>query len=174
MLAAAGRAVYSWYVPIGDDPLAAVPLRTDTADRSATEKAPTFTTEADNLAMLIHRDSSSNLGRVIEASLGRKIEQSDTYKSQLLRLLSPSEEGHTRVRAAMELASFDPDALERSLPEIARQLQSESPERDQVVLAVVRLLATIGPTIEVGLREQLKETADPSLSTGLLYALTTA
>jgi len=74
----------------------------------------------------------------------------------------------------MELASFDPDALERSLPEIARQLQSESPERDQVVLAVVRLLATIGPTIEVGLREQLKETADPSLSTGLLYALTTA
>jgi WD40 repeat protein len=171
LLAAAGRAIHGWYVPSGSDPFGEVQHSLNTVIRSYSTDRVDSARQADNLAIVVHTAVAEPRSRLIESSLSRRIQLTESYKRQLLDLLSSANQPqHTRVRAALELSCFGSSALQ-DVSEISKQLRSDVPADDPIVQAVVSLLRSIGPAVEDDLRTELAHASDPSLSNGLVYAL---
>jgi len=173
LFVAAGRAVYSWYVPNDSDPLSDLNLNAIRgAATDSMQAGSRFPSQANNLAVVVERNGGSSLAEEIEATLGQKIQRTEKEMHELLDVLSsPKRPNHERVQAALELSTFEPSGLEGSLPTIIKQLRSETPERDPVFGGVSLILSKMGPTIVPQLRMQLRGTADPQLRLGLLHAL---
>jgi WD40 repeat protein len=171
LLAAAGRAIHAWYVPSGSDLVAQIEHVPNSLTRSASVTRVNSVRQSDNLAIFVHRGTEPTRSSLIESSLGRRVQQTDDYKKQLLDLLSSADQPeHARVRAAFELSCFGSSALQ-NLSEIWKQLRSDGPQDDPVVQAVVSLLRSMGPSVEAALRTELKHASEPRLSNGILYAL---
>ena len=172
LLAASGRAVHSWYVPVDFDLNLSEEWHTD--GRTPVATPVSLDGQRNNLGIFAGAEPSqlASLKEKVEAALGRPVPRTDEYREKMLALLKdPNVSEATRVRAAYELSCLGTEMLPYA-SEVYALLEIPSPEESSLAKSILLLLNAIGPQIEPQLIGSLKA-ASPELRNGLVYGLGT-